>query len=287
MSRPINRIWLVSLFLSASFTVVLPKAICQPTDVCKEAGAAGDNAKLPEFEVATIKPFGASGGQAGILNFPGGRVDAGHMNVRYLLMFTCGLQSFQVVGGPSWVDRDFFNIIAKPPALSSSVRLNPPTPRDPLSDEQRKMLLSLLMDRFHLKFHVETRVGLIYLLKRGNGKLKLEPPKDPTSFAWVGGIEGGMIYLPSGIAGTNTTMALVADRLSRYLDHPVIDQTGIGGSFDFKFQSEGYDPNADFTHDDVISSILTSVREIGLKLAPAKGPIETIVIDHVEEPTPN
>jgi uncharacterized protein (TIGR03435 family) len=96
-----------------------------------------------------------------------------------------------------------------------------------------------------------------------------------------------MIYLPTGIAGTNASMALVADRLSRYLEHPVIDKTGISGSFDFKVQNEGYDSNADFTHDEVISSILTSVREIGLKLTPAKGPIETIVIDHVEKPTPN
>ena len=96
-----------------------------------------------------------------------------------------------------------------------------------------------------------------------------------------------MIYLPTGIAGTNASMALVADRLSRYLEHPVIDKTGISGSFDFKFQNEGYDSNADFTHDDVISSILTSVREIGLELTPANGPIETIVIDHVEKPTSN
>jgi uncharacterized protein (TIGR03435 family) len=72
-----------------------------------------------------------------------------------------------------------------------------------------------------------------------------------------------------------------------YLEHSVIDKTGISGSFDFKFQKEGYDSNANFTHDDVISSIFISVREIGLKLTPAKGPIETIVIDHVEKPTPN
>jgi hypothetical protein len=167
-STRINRIWIVRLLLSALFTAVVQAAICQSGNVCKEAAAAGGDAKLPEFEVATVKPFGSSGGHAGILNYPGGRVDAGHMNVRYLLMFTCGVQDFQVVGGPVWADRDFFNIMAKPPESSPSAKLSPANPKDPLIDEQRQMLLALLIDRFHLKFHVEKKAGLVYLLERGS-----------------------------------------------------------------------------------------------------------------------
>jgi uncharacterized protein (TIGR03435 family) len=82
-------------------------------------------------------------------------------------------------------------------------------------------------------------------------------------------------------------MPITAVRLSRYLERPVIDKTGISGSFDFQYQNEGADANAQVTRDDLVSSILTSVRGIGLKLTPAKAPMETIVIDHVDKPSPN
>jgi uncharacterized protein (TIGR03435 family) len=62
----------------------------------------------------------------------------------------------------------------------------------------------------------------------------------------------------------------------------VLDQTGLKGSFDFKFQYSSDDP-----HPDVTSSILASVQALGLKLETAKGPVETIVIDHVEKLSEN
>jgi uncharacterized protein (TIGR03435 family) len=71
------------------------------------------------------------------------------------------------------------------------------------------------------------------------------------------------------------------------MERPVIDKTGISGSFDFEYKDEEADTNAQVTRDDIVSSILTSVRGIGLKLTPAKAPMETIVIDHVEKPSPN
>ena len=82
-------------------------------------------------------------------------------------------------------------------------------------------------------------------------------------------------------------MPLLAERLSRYLKRPVIDNTGIAGSFDFKFRTNDLDPTVPVTLDDVINSIFASIKGIGLKLVPAKAPIETIVIDHAEQPSPN
>jgi uncharacterized protein (TIGR03435 family) len=250
------------------------------------AGAANAGAKLPQFDVATIKPFGKSG-MAGVLTYPGGRVVAGHMNLRMLLMFACGVQSYQVAGGPGWADADYFNLEAKPPDASPSARLNPPNPKLPMSDEQRQMLLALLIDRFQLKFHVESREGPVYLLERGTGDPKLNPPQDPNAFPWVGGLEGGAITWGTGVAGQNVSMEFLAVQLSRYLQRPVIDKTGITGSFDFKFRTNDLDPTVPVTRDDVISSIFASIRGIGLKLVPAKAPITTIVIDHAEQPSPN
>jgi uncharacterized protein (TIGR03435 family) len=250
------------------------------------AGAANAGAKLPQFDVATIKPFGKSG-IAGVLTYPGGRVVAGHMNLRMLLMFACDIQPFQVAGGPAWIDSDYFNIEAKPPDSSPSAKLNPPNPKLPMNDEQRQMLLALVIDRFQLKFHVESREGPVYLLERGTGDPKLDPPKDPNGFPWVGGLEGGAITWGTGVAGQNVSMPLLAERLGPYFQRPVIDKTGIAGSFDFKFRTNDLDPTVPVTSDDVISSIFTSIRGIGLKLVPAKAPIETIVIDRAEQPSPN
>jgi uncharacterized protein (TIGR03435 family) len=114
-----------------------------------------------------------------------------------------------------------------------------------------------------------------------------DAPKDPNPFPWVGGIEGGAISSSTGIAGKNIAMPLMAVRLSRYLERPVIDKTGMSGSFDFEYKNEEVDANAEVTRDDIVSSILTSVRGIGLKLTPAKAPMETIVIDQVKKPSPN
>ena len=149
------------------------------------------------------------------------------------------------------------------------------------------MLLALLIDRFGLKYHREMKEGRVYLLERGSGALKLRAPARPTEFPWVGGVEGGAIYLPTGIAGKNASMALLAERLGRYLSVPVIDQTSIAGSFDFEYKAGAVDPGIPVTRNDVISSILTSVKGLGLKLTPAKGPVETVVIDSVEQPSAN
>lgn len=236
---------------------------------CAEYKAGG---KLPQFEVATIRPFQPPG-VAGLFTYPGGRVEAGHLNLRTLLMFACNVQAVQIVGGPAWVATDYFNLEAKPPASSSSTSSNPPNRNFPPNDEQRQMLLALLLDRFQLKFHVEARDGPVYLLERGKGALKLDPPKDLDSAPRVG---------PD--AGNNATMPLLAASLSGFLQRPVFDRTGIQGAYDFKYQADGASPNS---MEDFVSSLITSVQGLGLNLVSAKGPVLTVVIDHVEPPSPN
>jgi uncharacterized protein (TIGR03435 family) len=254
-------------------------------DPCAEASSP--RANLPAFEVATVKPFNPRGGIAGFFVYPGGRVGAGHLNLRMLLMFACNVQTFQVAGGPGWADSDYFNIEAKPPDSSPSAQSNPASPKLPPTDEQRQMLLALLLDRFHLTFHVASREGPVYLLQRGGGDLKLSSPKDVSAAPWVSGADRQGISRDNGLSGVNISMPLLAAKLSQYLGRPVLDRTGIQGSFDFNFKSRGYDPNTELTLDDLQSTIFTSIRGIGLKLTSAKGPVETIVIDHAEPPSPN
>jgi uncharacterized protein (TIGR03435 family) len=199
-------------------------------------------------------------------------------------MFAFDVQPYQVAGGPGWIHEAAFSIDAEPPASSESARLNPPSPYSPLSEEQRLMLRALLIDRFQLKFHRENRTGQVYVLAKGSGALNLQPPKDVNGDPWVGSNAGGGLN-GDGIAGQNISMPLLAVRLGRYLEHPVLDETGLKGSFDFKFQIPDYDQNQDAQ--DFVGSILTSLKGIGLNLKSTKGPVETIVIDHVEGPSAN
>ncbi len=111
--------------------------------------------------------------------------------------------------------------------------------------------------------------------------VKLKPAKSADDYPWVGGPQGGGIS-GTGMAGTNATMQLLATRLTRYLRRPVMDRTGLKGAFDFRF-----DYAADDTQPDVIASIFASIQALDLKLEAAKGPVETLVIDHAEKPAEN
>jgi uncharacterized protein (TIGR03435 family) len=202
--------------------------------------------------------------------------------LRYLILEAFHVQGFQVEGGPNWISEARFDIEAKPPVSSLSGKSNPVSFKDPPSDEQRQMLQALLIDRFQLKFHRELRQGSIYTLERGDKPLKLEPPKDKDAYSWAGGIEGGAVTHGTGLAGTNISMSQLAVRLSGFLGRPVLDQTGLQGSFDFKYDTGNEDPDASPT-----ASIFTSLRAIGLDLKLAKGPVESIIIDSAGKPSAN
>lgn len=237
----------------------------------------------PSFEVASVRPSAMNDHRLGIgfFTFPGGRIVANMCSLDYLIELAFDIQPFQIVGGPGWIHEDRFDIEAKPPASSKSSRANPNNPKLPPNAEQRQMLQTLLADRFGLQFHHEAREGSVYLLLRTSKPLKIEPTKDTTEYPWVGSVAGGAISR-DGIRGTNASMELLARRLSPYLQHPVLDRTGLAGPFDFR-----YELPKDDTVPDVVSSIVLSVQGLGLKLEPGKRPIETLIIDRVARPSPN
>jgi uncharacterized protein (TIGR03435 family) len=232
--------------------------------------------RLPEFEVASIRP-NPNGGIAGIYAYPGGRIRCAFCTLEMLMIYAFDVQPYQVTGGPGWIHREGYTLAAQPPASSESSKANPPSPQSPLTGEQRQMLQALLIDRFQLKFHRESRIGTVYVPTKGGGKLNLQSPKNKNDLpsVWTNG----------GLFGKNASMPLLALRLSRNLQRPVLDETGLNGAFDFKYEYSDEDSNQNY--DDFVASILTSVQGLGLKLGAAKGPVETIVIDHLERPSPN
>lgn len=242
---------------------------------------AHTESSLPEFEVATIKPSNPLAGIIGVLTYPGGKVTVGHSTTVMLMAYAFDVQQSQILGAPSWARNDQYDIAAIPPAPSNSSSANPRSLKFPLTGEQRQMLQALLIDRYQLKFHIANRTGTVYRLILGRAKLRLQPPDHTDRPPWVGSPGGGAIH-GSGVAGANISMPLLSSRLSRYLLHPVLDETGLKGTYDFEYRYSN-----DNSRDDLVPSILTSLRAIGLDLKAGKGPIETIVIDHIEKPSAN
>lgn len=239
-------------------------------------------ASHPSFEVASIRLSNPHQRRPiGLFVFPGGRISASSCTFRILLTSAFEVYSFQISGGSRWINNTRYDISAILPPSSPARNLKPPSPKAPLNSEEREMLQNLLRDRFQLKFHWENKVGRAYLLVRGKGNLKLRPPKESSDYPWAG-INRGDADSGVSFEGDNISMPLLAKYLSRDLGRPVLDKTGLKGSYDFHYR---YSSNlSDF---DVDSCIFTSISEIGLKLKSAKGPVRTIVIDHVEPPTPN
>lgn len=238
------------------------------------------SADLPAFEVATIKPPDpkARSRPMGFYGKAGGRIFFGG-NVRMLIEDAFNLREEQITGGPDWIRSQWFEINAIPPETSPSrnIRVGNVEP----TAEQRLMLQSLLRERFGLHYHFETKEGEVYILTRGKKELQLRPPKDPAAdpraivFTKQGGIADGEAE------GTNTTLDYVAQGLGRYLQLPVLNETGISGAYDY------YLPPDDPDNHDVIAAVFDVATRLGLKLKRGRGPVQSMVIDGVEEPSGN
>jgi uncharacterized protein (TIGR03435 family) len=258
----------------ALLALVLPVALAQQP--------ATPTPPVPAFEVAAIKPVDPNkGGVSGFLCYPGGRVFIGNANIKMLLEYAYDTKGFQISGETGWADTERYNIEALPPESSPSRNLKQAPFGIAPTAEQKQMLQSLLRDRYALKLHTETRQGEVYLLTRSSKPLQLVPPKYPDLDS-----RGGVMMKQGGIAdgeatGSNVTMAFLASQLSSYLGLPVLDQTGIAGSWDYHL------PPTDPENRDFQAAVLDAMRRLGLDLKKSKAPIETIVIDHLERPAPN
>jgi uncharacterized protein (TIGR03435 family) len=256
-----------------STTAAAPASFGQ-TSAPQNPPAAASNP--PAFEVATIKPIDPKGGGAvGFYSRPGGRIFLGYASAKMILYYAFHIQEYQIAGGPDWIGTDKYNIEAIPPDTASSrTAKQPPIAATP-SSEQRLMLQSLLCDRFALKFHRESREGEVYLLTRSSKKLQLDPPQHPDWDARGNIGDDGQGF------GQNISLAFLADMLSPYLGMPVLDQTGITGRYDFHL-----DP-VDPENHDYAAAIFDAMHRLGLELKKGKGPVDTLVIDHIERPTEN
>jgi uncharacterized protein (TIGR03435 family) len=210
----------------------------------------------------------------------------------------------QVVGGPASVDSTRYDIVAKPAGTALRSEMYGP------------MLRSLLEDRFKLKVHRETREGRVYFLTVAKNGPKLQATKEGTCLTadtprpdpgrTVTRVCGQPKINSSGpVAAVDipgSTMANLCLQLGFRMDGEVIDRTGIAGLFDIHLEATPSDlqpkfiagrnlgqqgqPAVDDT--DAGPSISTALQQqLGLKLETGRGPVESIVVEHIERPTDN
>lgn len=259
------------LLLAAALVASTPRAQTLPPTLPSSPPTA-----LPAFEVATIKPVDPKGGGVvGFLSRPGGRIILGNASVRMILYYAFHVQEYQIAGGPDWMGTDKYNIEAVPPDTASSRTAKQPDFAASPSNEQRKMLQNLLMDRFALKSHTEIREGDVYILTRSSKVLELDEPKHPE---WD---SRGQLRINGEAFGQNIPIDFLTDMLSQNLSLPVLDQTGLTGSYDFQL------PANDPENRDMASAVVDEIRRLGLSLKRGRGPVSTLVIDHIERPSAN
>ena len=226
-------------------------------------------AQTPQmFDVASVKP--AAGRSADFRNLPGGRLHITCLTLNEILLKAYGVERYQIAGGPVWLNTDSYDIEAKAEG-------------EPNKEQMLTMLRALLADRFSLKVHRESKEGNVYALTVAKGGHKLKPPTGDDAlislYRYDPPTEPGVHY---SLAGKRATLAMIANRLGQVLGRPVIDRTGIEGEFGFKVDY-AIDDNPDSG-----ASLPAAVQEqLGLKLEAAKGPVETLVVDHAEKPSAN
>jgi uncharacterized protein (TIGR03435 family) len=256
---------------------------------------AGDTlAKLPLFEVASIKPSKSGEPGTRLMTSPDG-FSASNAPLREVIRLAYQVQEFQMSGAPPWINSERYDIEAK--VDSSAVEAF----RQLDQEQHRLMLQRLLADRFQLKTHWETKELPIYALVIGKNGPKLHEAKPGDTYP--GGIAGpdgvgrpGLMRMgPGGLTGQGLTMESIARLLSQQLGQTVTDKTGLRGLYDVNLHwtpDNGplsmMGPDSKPTPDPSEPSLFTVIQEqLGLKLESQKGPVEVLVVDHVEKPSPN
>ena len=257
---------------------------------------------LPSFEAASIKRNTSGGPGAPYLQIEGSQLVVVNNNLFTIIRTSWNIQPTQILGGPDWVrsEGERFDITAKIPDGTKR-------------DQVRPMAQALLAERFKLKVHRETRELPVYALVMARPDRKLGPqmvaatfdcktylaalsrgervaPPPPNGDKFVCGSK----MAPGRILAGGIQIADLAGVLSNFVGgRPVIDRTGLTADYEFDLtwtpevvpgpSAESFvrvDPNG--------PSLFAAVQEqLGLKLEATTGPVEVLVIDSAERPTPN
>jgi uncharacterized protein (TIGR03435 family) len=272
-----------------------------------------------QFEVASVRPSAPPGAErmnVGV-HIDGQQVSITALNLKDYISAAYKVKLYQIQG-PDFLGSERFDINAKLPAGAKE-------------SDVSEMLKALLADRFKMQSHRETKDFPVYALVVAKGGLKMkesppdpdtevgdpgEKPKAPATNVSGGGGRGG-VHIEYGHGSFFTMadnkfiarklpMASFVEVLARFEDKPVVDMTGVTGSYDFDLEFTQEDYMAMLMRSAIAAgvtlppealrmlsgssgdSLLNALEKLGLKLENRKAPLEVLVIDHIEKaPTEN
>jgi uncharacterized protein (TIGR03435 family) len=230
------------------------------------------------YDVMAIKPNNTGSGGVDI-DTDDDRFTATNVSLKTLLEEIYDIKSDLISGIPGPVDSARFDISAKISEPDHEV-LKKLTP-----EQQRQLLLPLVTERFQLKVHTETKTLPVYELVVLPGGPKFKPSADQTTTGG-GDISVHGTRVRADLTAKEIPMKHLAKALAGSIHRTVIDKTGLKGTYDLTLQWSN-DENPDSGAEQA-PSIFTAVQEqLGLKLQSAKGPVETLVVDHAAMPSEN
>jgi len=225
------------------------------------------HAQSPDtFGVISIKP-NRTGAAASETDTTPGRISLINVTPQSLIRRAFGVQDWQIEGGPDWLLTERYDVIA---TVGEGRVLN---------DRDRQPFFErLLAERWHFRFHRETRERGVYSLRVSNPS-RLVPHRGPGEYAMRVEPAGGRVVIRS----TRGNIPRLVEILNRFSDRLIVDETGLGGEYGFTLDWV-QDPALDAAG----ATLFTALREqLGLELEPVRRPMPVIVIDWIERPSPN
>ena len=245
------------------------------------------------FDVATIRlaPPPDANFHVSVSSPPhSSRFEATNHPIKALLQIAYGFDA-PVVDAPDWATNTFYNIQARSDDAADA-RLAK-LPYNEVRLEKRNAIRVLLAERMGLKTHLETRNSSLYHLVVGKGGVKMQaapappppangdaPPPPPPANVQAHGSQHGLEFV-----GSNASMRAISGALSSMVEAPVVDKTGLTGTYNYTLQFgrewSAADPEG-------WPSIFTAVQEqLGLKLEAVHESVPNLVVDHITKPTEN
>lgn len=230
------------------------------------------------FEAVSIRRYQGDARRSGPLSVSSTLIRLQGFTVFGLVLDAYHLRDFQLSFGSVAPENDIYDTMY-------DIVARAPGDQRPSVDEVRRMLQTLLAERFKLKVHHDSKEMPVYVLVTGKGGPKLRP-----------GDADAPCKVQTALAGdgrnneetfTSCPILRLADRLGNMIgEHPVLDQTGLTGVYDFKLVAiPAYRSRARTDSADI--SPFTAVGELGLRMITQKAQIDVLVVDHLEKPTEN
>jgi len=202
--------------------------------------------------------------------YPGGRFDARATSLKFLLEWAYGILPSQHSDGPSWMENDRYDIVAKADGNATNAQM-------------RLMTRTLLAERFKLKFHRETKELPIVVVSLGQTAPKLFPPKEGENYSiriepQMGPDRKVVLW---HVVATRFSFAQLNETFSRQLERVIVNRTGMEGDFDFTLDMM---PDENQPNPLDSSIIIAAMRDqLGLMVKSQKGLVDFLVIDSVEK----